>query len=129
VLDSKAGYAIPVAGSVTAIPGRAGVETGAVLVLRDITERRRADQERDRLLNELQSAMAQVKTLSGMLPICASCKKIRDDQGRWEGLETYVEAHSEAAFSHSLCPECVKQYYPEFASEAINSEHRTTGGA
>ncbi|MGO9569112.1 MAG: response regulator, partial [Desulfomonilaceae bacterium] len=56
----------------------------------------------------------QVKQLSGFLPICASCKKIRDDQGYWRQVEEYIREHSEAEFSHSICPECAKRLYPDF---------------
>jgi len=58
-----------------------------------------------------------VKKLSGMLPICASCKKIRDDKGYWTQIEAYIRDHSEAEFSHGICPECMKKLYPEFCSE------------
>ena len=62
---------------------------------------------------ELKEAMSKIKTLSGLLPICYSCKKIRDDKGYWNQLEAYISSHSEAAFSHSICPECAKKLYPE----------------
>ncbi len=62
---------------------------------------------------ELQEALAKIKTLSGLLPICASCKKIRDDKGYWNRIETYISDHSEAEFSHSICPECTKKLYPQ----------------
>lgn len=78
-----------------------------------VEEKRRAEEERERLILELQEALARVKTLSGLIPICASCKKIRDDQGYWNQLETYIQEHSEAEFSHSICPECMKKLYPE----------------
>jgi PAS domain S-box-containing protein len=80
----------------------------------DITERKRAEEERERLIKELRDAIAQVKTLSGMLPICSSCKKIRDDQGYWNQIEVYISEHSQTAFSHSICPECAKKLYPEY---------------
>ncbi len=79
----------------------------------DITERKEAEEERARLIGELQEALAKVKTLSGLLPICASCKSIRDDQGYWQQIEAYIRDHSEAEFSHSVCPECAKKLYPE----------------
>jgi phosphoserine phosphatase RsbU/P len=63
-------------------------------------------------MSELRDAINQIKTLSGIVPICAGCKKIRDDQGYWNQVETYVSAHSEAQFSHGLCPECIKKWYP-----------------
>jgi PAS domain S-box-containing protein len=83
-------------------------------VTRDITERVRAEEERERLIQELQDALAQVKTLSGLLPICANCKKIRDDGGYWHEVEVYVRDHSEADFTHGLCPKCIKELYPDF---------------
>jgi len=69
--------------------------------------------EMEELVVQLREAMASVKTLSGLLPICSGCKKIRDDGGYWEQVETYVSSHSEATFTHSLCPDCLKQLYPE----------------
>jgi hypothetical protein len=69
---------------------------------------------REQQLNQqLSAALAEVKRLSGFLPICASCKKIRNDQGYWEQIETYIRNHSEAEFTHSLCPECVPKIYPD----------------
>ena len=73
-----------------------------------------------RLVNELQDAMAKVKLLSGFLPICASCKKIRDDEGYWTQIESYIRDHSEAQFSHGICPDCVKKLYPFLADEDGN---------
>lgn len=71
------------------------------------------NEARERLILELQDTLAQVKTLSGLLPICSSCKKIRDDEGYWNQLEAYVQDHSDVVFSHGLCPECAKTLYPE----------------
>jgi len=79
----------------------------------DLTERKQADEEREKLIKELKDALHEVNTLSGLLPICASCKKIRDDKGYWNQIESYIQDHSEAEFSHSLCPECLKKLYPE----------------
>lgn len=76
----------------------------------------RADRERDRLIRELTDALEQVQTLRGLLPTCASCKKVRDDKGYWNRLELYVEAHSQALFTHTLCPECEKKWFPELAN-------------
>lgn len=69
--------------------------------------------ERALLIDELRKTLAEVKQLRGFLPICASCKKIRDDKGYWNQLETYISAHSEVQFSHGICPDCVKKLYPE----------------
>lgn len=80
----------------------------------DITERKKFEEERERLILELQNALARIKTLSGLLPICASCKKIRDDKGYWKQIEVYIRDHSEAKFSHGYCPECAKKAMEEF---------------
>lgn len=68
------------------------------------------------LNSELTRALSEVKTLSGMLPICAACKKIRNDKGYWEQIEVYVRDRSEAEFSHGICPECAQKLYPQFMS-------------
>lgn len=78
---------------------------------------KQADAEKAKIIEELQKALDRVKTLSGMLPICASCKKIRDDKGYWNKIEAYIEKHSEAEFSHGICPECAKELYPEYFSD------------
>ena len=67
--------------------------------------------------HELEKAIAEIKQLSGLLPICSSCKKIRDDDGYWNQLEIYITTHSEVEFSHSICPDCAKKLYPEIYSE------------
>jgi PAS domain S-box-containing protein len=82
-------------------------------VCRDITERKRAIKEREKLIKELQSALAEVTALRGILPICTFCKKIRDDKGYWEKVDIYIHKHSQADFSHSICPECVRKHYPD----------------
>ena len=69
--------------------------------------------ERQRLTTELQMAMDHIKQLEGMLPICSACKKIRDDMGHWNSIETYISNHSEIVFSHGICPDCAKKLYPE----------------
>ena len=86
---------------------------GAVETLQDITARKLMEEEKLRLNDELIKAMNQIKTLSGLIPICAACKKIRDDKGYWNQIESYLEEHSEAEFSHGLCPECFRIYFPE----------------
>jgi len=78
--------------------------------------------ERQRLINELEKALSKVKTLSGLLPICSSCKRIRDDKGYWNQIESYIHKHSEAEFSHSICPDCVKKLYPEMYDEMYPGE-------
>lgn len=76
----------------------------------DITARKTAETERERLIGELQEALAKVKTLSGLVPICAWCKKIRDDRGFWNEVEVYVQNRSDATFSHGVCPTCLEKW-------------------
>jgi hypothetical protein len=91
-------------------------ETEDALV-HDIEERHKKEEEL-RLINQnLQDALDQIKTLSGLLPICSSCKKIRNDTGYWEQIEVYIRDRSEAEFSHSLCPDCAKKLYPGYIKE------------
>jgi PAS domain-containing protein len=80
----------------------------------DVSERHEIEAQRIQLIAELRETAARVKVLSGLLPICAHCKKIRDDHGYWEQLEAYISTHSEALFSHGICPECLIKHYPEF---------------
>lgn len=84
---------------------------------RDRLARRQAEAEQARLVVELQAALASIKTLRGLIPICASCKKIRDDHGYWTQVEVYIRDHSEAEFSHGICPGCMKKLYPEYYGE------------
>ncbi len=83
----------------------------------EISQRKKAEEEREKLIRELRQALAEVKTLSGLLPICASCKKIRDDRGYWNQIEVYIRDHSQAEFSHGLCPDCARKLYPEYFKE------------
>ena len=82
----------------------------------DITPRKQAERERERLVSDLQQALAEVKTLAGFLPICASCKNIRTDEGYWQQIEAYLGEHSELEFTHGICPPCLEKLYPEFAA-------------
>lgn len=79
----------------------------------------RAAKERETLIARLEDALLEVKRLSGLLPICAKCKKIRDDQGHWHQIEDYISANSEADFSHGVCPQCSRELYPELFKEKI----------
>jgi PAS domain S-box-containing protein len=83
-------------------------------VIRDVTEKKAAEMEREKLIEELQKALDEIKKLQGILPICSHCKQIRDDKGYWSQIESYIGAHSEAKFSHGICPDCAKKLYPEF---------------
>lgn len=80
---------------------------------RDIEKRKKTEKEKQGLINQLQKALDKVKTLSGMIPICANCKKIRDDRGYWNQIESYIHKHSDADFSHGICPDCANELYPD----------------
>jgi nitrate/nitrite-specific signal transduction histidine kinase len=84
----------------------------------EIAEHKKTEAERERLITELQEALKNVKQLTGLLPICANCKKIRDDTGYWHQVEVYVRDHSEAEFSHGICPNCMKILYPELDEDS-----------
>ena len=81
--------------------------------IRGITPRTLVEIERENLILELKKALSEIKTLSGLLPICAYCKKIRNDDGYWEQIEGYIKERSLAEFSHGICPECMEKYYPD----------------
>lgn len=81
---------------------------------RDITARKRLEAEREGILAKLQKTLAEVKQLSGIIPICAGCKKVRDDKGYWTQVELYIREHSDAEFSHGLCPDCMTRLYPKY---------------
>jgi PAS domain S-box-containing protein len=94
---------------------------------KDISRRRLAEGERESLILELQDAMGKIKTLRGLLPACAWCRKVRDDDGYWKKVETYIEEHSDASFTHGICPECLKKNDPETYREyvkKIDKEHK-----
>ncbi len=80
-------------------------------IFEDISDRKRVEKENESLIAGLREAISEIKQLSGILPICVSCKKIRNDKGEWRQIETFVRNHSEADFSHSICPECEKKIY------------------
>ena len=90
---------------------------GSVHVARDISEQRKAAEIREKLIRQLETSLTKVRLLSGFIPICAACKKIRDDQGYWQQVEEYIRDHSEAEFSHSICPACAKKLYPEYLND------------
>ncbi len=98
----------------TAVPIKMQGKTFTIGIDRDVTEQRHAEAEREKLIADLQSALADVKMLSGLVPICANCKKIRDDKGYWTQLEGYIQDRSEARFSHGICPDCMIKLYPEY---------------
>ena len=83
----------------------------------EIAERKQIQEEREALIEELKEALDRVKTLNGLLPICSFCKKIRDDKGYWNQLESYLKKYSDADFSHSICPGCLEKHYPQFEGD------------
>lgn len=88
----------------------------------EILEYRRAHNrylaERENLIADLQKALAEIKTLHGILPICSNCKKIRDDKGAWTQMETYITEHTDVEFSHGICKDCAKKLYPKYYKES-----------
>lgn len=107
---------------ITASPLRdaSGRIIAAVVVVRDISERKVIEAEREELIVELQEALAKIKTLRGLIPTCAWCKKVRDDKGYWDGLENYIRENSDANFTHGICPECLKKTDPETYKELLS---------
>ena len=91
----------------------------------NISDRVIIENKNENLIAKLQQALSQVKLLSGFLPICASCKKIRDDKGYWNQIESYITKHSEVEFSHGICPECAKKLYPNLYNDNSDSHHST----
>jgi len=88
-------------------------------VARDVTERKRAEEERERLLSELQTALAEVRTLREILPICSYCRRVRDDENYWHSVETYISEHTSTRFSHGICPSCYEtEIEPHFGDDA-----------
>ena len=109
----KDGTIIDVELSISLLSDADGKFKGMVSCVRDITERKFMEQQREQLVRDLQEALAKVKTLRGLVPICASCKRVRTDQGYWQQIESFIHEHSEAEFSHGICPECMEKLYPE----------------
>ena len=103
-----------VAAYITKPPGKAEIERAVTIALarhQDLMELRHLNRELKSHKEDLEKKLAEIKTLKGLLPICAKCKKIRDDKGYWNLIETYIEQHSEASFSHGVCPECLETLY------------------
>ena len=95
------------------IADRRGQRRGTLIIVRDVTARKVMQDERERLFAGMQDALAQVKTLRGLLHTCAQCKKVRDEHGDWLPLDLYVRTHTDAEFSHGLCPDCTRELYPD----------------
>jgi PAS domain S-box-containing protein len=117
VHQRKGGVIFPAEYSRTLLKdGEEGVAR-VVHVVRDVTEKKMIESEKEQLISELRDALGNVKKLSGLLPICANCKNIRDERGGWNTIETYIAKNSEANFTHGVCPECTRELYPEYADE------------
>ncbi|HQK10976.1 MAG TPA: PAS domain-containing protein [Candidatus Marinimicrobia bacterium] len=108
--------------STTKIPLRDqdGKIIGLVGISREINEIKQAEEQREKIIAELQEALDKIKTLKGLIPICASCKKIRDDQGYWNNVESYIKSHAEVEFTHGICPDCMKKLYPNYCKDDEN---------
>ena len=96
---------------------------GIVESFQDITERKLAEDAKEDLINELQKAFEEVNILSGLLPICAVCKNIRDDKGYWNKIESYIRSHSKVEFSHGICPDCAQKLYPDLYREVTENNN------
>ena len=108
--------------TVTAIRGQKGEVLYALGMVENISRRKLAEQERERLVRDLQQALDKIKTLRGLLPMCAWCKKVRNDKGYWQKVETYVQEHSDASFTHGICPECLNKVDPATAAEVFEND-------
>jgi PAS domain S-box-containing protein len=120
-LKTKDGSKIIHESSISLMRNAQGERIGFRGVARNITEHKRIEEEREKLVGELQKALSEVKTLKGIFPICASCKKIRDDKGYWNQVEVYIRDRSEAEFSHGICPDCMKKLYGDILGEKGSS--------
>jgi sigma-B regulation protein RsbU (phosphoserine phosphatase) len=110
----KSGKIIPVTVTVSPVKNTSGEIIGASSITRDISRQKQTEYERQQLIQGLMAASKQVRTLSGLLPMCATCKRVRDDKGYWQQVEAYVAQHSEITFSHSICPTCAGEYERQF---------------
>ncbi|MBT3231295.1 MAG: DUF3365 domain-containing protein [Calditrichaeota bacterium] len=94
-----------------------------------VKERAKMFVEREKLIDDLKDAIDNVKTLHGLIPICSGCKKIRDDKGYWNQMESYVKDHTEANFSHGVCPDCMKELYPDYYKSLQDKKKNESGDA
>ena len=101
--------------------------SGLTVYFRDVSERKLMELKLRQTLTARDAAMARVRLLTGLLPICAACKKIRDEDGKWQQIESYISEHSHAKFSHGMCPACGKQFYGELWSEVSSAEYANKG--
>jgi PAS domain S-box-containing protein len=117
VVETKAGRSLIVEVAASNVTSSSGKLVGRMASFVDITKRKEVEADRENLITKLQDALAKIRTLRGIIPICSSCKKIRDDKGYWNQIENYISEHSDANFSHGICPECAKKLYPEFHNQ------------
>lgn len=113
----KDGTDFPIELWTSVVKDESGKVIATVGVARDITAHKRAEQERESIIKELKTTLENVRTLDGLVPICAHCKKIRDDKGYWNQLEKYIVDHTDAKLTHGLCPECAELYFPGLAAK------------
>lgn len=118
----KDGKIIPVAVTVSPIRNLSGEIIGASSIARDISRQRQAEAERQLLIQELMAAANQVRTLTGLLPMCATCKRVRDDKGYWQQVEAYISQHLEITFTHSICPDCSEDFERQFGPRGEREE-------
>ena len=112
--------------TVAKMMGSSGDEAFLLGFIEDINDRKQLEQERENLINNLQKALAEIKELRGFFPICAKCKKIRDDKGYWQQVEKYIMDRTDAQFSHGLCPDCVRELYPDIAEKVLEKQGPST---
>ncbi len=110
----KDGHALPVQINANFIFDEQGNPVEILGVARDISKQKTMRKERETLIHGLQEALKEIKHLRGILPICSICKSVRDDKGYWEQVDVYIQKHSQADISHSICPDCAKELYPNF---------------
>ena len=115
---TRDGRSLPVSLTISPVRDASGTIVGVSTIARDISERKKAEAEREGLVRDLQTALGNVKTLRGLLPICSSCKKIRDDKGYWNQIEFYIRERSDASFTHGICPDCAERLYGDVLNAA-----------
>ena len=93
------------------VQDRWGADVAHLVVVRDISRRKRVEQEREALIADLSAALGRIRTLEGLLPICAHCKQIRDDAGSWKPMESYFESRTSVEFTHGICPDCLNEFF------------------
>lgn len=120
---AKGGQVIHGQVSTSLIRDRTGDPACYISHVQDITKRKQAEAERDCLVEKLKKALSEIRMLKGILPFCCFCKKIRDDKGYWEKVDVYIRKHSAADISHSICPACAKENYPEEYAELYPDKH------